>query len=216
MMELPQKRRRVLESKIWYHGTTSDQIESIKKGINSKYNMEKSTGLDFGFGFYLKATFEEAAKYIFELQEVERKMCSVQESDGILSNSMPVPIVCEFELDRPPVEYFESEMYNCCLLCKYDDEFANFVFENRVQDEAGKNLHSYDMIYGVESDSKPTTEIIKYKLGISTKEEVLNTFKKSTSMKQLYIQNQSICDIIKLRAVYTFNTPCGERKELML
>lgn len=79
-------------------------------------------------------------------------MCSVQESDGILSNSMPIPIGCEFELDRPPVEYFESEIYNCCLLCKYDDEFANFVFENRVQ----------------------------------------------------------------LRAVYTFNTPCGERKELML
>ena len=117
-------------------------------------------------------------------------------------------------LFRSPLEWFEGENYKTRIFGKYDDDFAVFVFENRTQNIYGTNQHDYDVIYGVMSDSVPTQAILEYKIGIKTKEEVLESFKKATSMKQLSLHNQKLCDIIKLSEAYTIDRITGERKEL--
>lgn len=64
------------------------------------------------------------------------------------------------------------------------------------------------------SDSVPAQAILEYKMGIKTKEEVLECFKKATSMKQISLHNQELCDIIKLKEAYTIDKTTKERKEL--
>lgn len=203
MNNIPMKRRRILAGERWYHGTTIDQLESIRKGVNATYNKQSSIEKDFGYGFYLKATYEEAAKYICELQKALGEL-------GDLSAC----IVCEFSFK--PLDIFESDRFHSKLLCRYDDEFAELVFYNRCENESGNHQHAYDIIYGVESDSVPTNEMLKYKSGLSTREQVIQTLKKSTSMKQLSIHNQEICDMLKLVAVYKVEDMATSRKELEL
>lgn len=64
------------------------------------------------------------------------------------------------------------------------------------------------------SDSVPTQMVLEYKMGIKTKQEVLASFKKATSMKQISLHNQELCDIIKLKEAYTIDIETGARKEL--
>jgi len=80
----------------------------------------------------------------------------------------------------------------------------------------GNKQHNYDIIYGVMSDSIPTIAIQEYKMGIKTKEEVLQCLKKPTSMKQISLHNQKLCDMIKLKEAYVINVETDERKELNL
>lgn len=66
----------------------------------------------------------------------------------------------------------------------------------------GENQHPHDIIFGVMSDSNPIMDIQRYKNGEISKEEVIHTFLKDTSNKQLSIHNQKICDIIKPSKAY--------------
>lgn len=127
-------------------------------------------------------------------------------------NDNDTPMILGFEFT--PLEWFEEENYNTKIFGKYDDEFALFVFENRTQNILGTKQHDYDVIYGVMSDSVPTQAILEYKMGTKTKEEVFECFKKTTSMKQISLHNQNLCDIIKLKEAYTIDKTTNERKEL--
>lgn len=98
------------------------------------------------------------------------------------------PMILGFEFN--PIEWFEGEEYQTKIFGKFDDE------------------------YGVMSDSVPTIAIQEYKMGIKTKEEVLECLKKSTSMKQISLHNQNLCDIIILKEAYIIDKETGERKEL--
>ncbi len=123
-----------------------------------------------------------------------------------------VVMVLGFEFN--PLQWFEEDVYNTKIFNKYDDDFAIFVFKNRTENIAGSKQHDYDVIYGVMSDSVPTLEIQYYKMGIKTREEVIATLKKQTSMKQLSLHSQEICDIISLKEAYILDKATGERKEL--
>ena len=122
------------------------------------------------------------------------------------------PLILGFEFT--PLEWFEGAEYNTKIFEKYDDEFAIFVFENRTENAFGSRQHNYDVIYGVMRDSIPTQAISEYKMGIKTKEEVLDSLKKATSMKQISLHNQKLCDIIKLKEAYIIDKTTNERKEL--
>lgn len=202
MKEITGKVRKVLSQQLWYHGTILSNWESFcKNGIIFDYNKETSDALDFGYGFYLAPSKERAEHYIL----------SMMQNAGFYDND-DVPMILGFEFT--PLEWFESEEYNTKIFSKYDDEFAIFVFENRINNVSGSGQHNYDVIYGVMSDTVPTQVIIEHKLGLKTKEEVLECLKTSTSMKQISLHNQSLCDIIKLKEAYTINKSTNERKEL--
>lgn len=202
MDEITGKVKKILSQNIWYHGTIFSNWDSFcKNGVIMDINRDTSDALDFGFGFYLAPSKERAENYIIGM---------LDNSGFYATNEKPMILGFEFS----PLDWFDNEEINTKILSKYDDEFAIFVFENRTQNEMGTKQHNYDVIYGVMSDSVPTQSIIKYKMGIITKEEVLDSFKKSTSMKQISLHNQSLCDIIKLKEAYVIDKTTNERKEL--
>lgn len=202
MNEITGKVRKILEQNMWFHGTVSSNWESFcKNGVLVDFNKDTSDSLDFGFGFYLAPTEERAESYIRGMME-----------NTSFYSPTDHPMILGFEFR--PIDIFEDTTYNSKILSKYDDEFAIFVFENRCENIDGSKQHNYDVIYGVMSDSVPTKAIIDYKMGIITKEDVLESLKKSTSMKQLSLHNQDICDIIKLKEAYIIDRETGERKEL--
>ncbi|MDE6435868.1 MAG: DUF3990 domain-containing protein [Lachnospiraceae bacterium] len=202
MEELTGKIRKVLSQNVWYHGTVLSNWDSFcQNGVLADINRDTSDALDFGYGFYLAPTKERAEHYILSMME-----------NSNFYNSNDIPMIMGFEFT--PLEWFESETHKTKIFEKYDDDFAIFVFENRTQNLAGTKQHDYDVIYGVMSDSVPTQAILEYKMGTKTKEEVLECLKKPTSMKQISLHNQNLCDIIKLKEVYTIDKTTNERKEL--
>src|SRR5690625_2835668 len=122
-----------------------------------------------------------------------------------------IPVVMTFDFN--PLRYFEQNtQFNTKIFERYDKEYSEFVFHNRVHNKFGKEHHDYDLIYGGLSDSLPTLLIKKFKLGQISKEETLKSLEKGTSFKQLSIHNQEICDILILKRVTNaFN---GEEMDL--
>jgi len=202
MNEITGKIRKTLSQNMWYHGTVFSNWDSFcQNGVLVDINKDTSDALDFGYGFYLAPTKERAEHYIMSMME---------NTDFYKDNDSPMILGFEFT----PLEWFEGEEYKTKILGKYDDEFAIFVFENRTENIEGSKQHDYDVIYGVMSDSVPTIAIIEYKMGAKTKEEVLESLKKATSMKQLSLHNQNLCDIIKLKEAYIIDKTTNERKGL--
>lgn len=202
MDEITGKIRKTLSQNMWYHGTVFSNWGSFcQNGILVDINKDTSDALDFGYGFYLAPTKERAEHYITGMME---------NTDFYKSDDSPMILGFEFT----PLEWFEKEEYNTKIFGKYDDDFAIFVFENRTENVEGSKQHDYDVIYGVMSDSVPTIAIMEYKMGVKTKEEVLDCLKKATSMKQLSLHNQNLCDIIKLKEAYIIDKTTNERKEL--
>ncbi len=189
----------------WYHATTLDGWESIcKLGIKVDYN--RNNELDFGYGFYLAYDQKKAEDYINRMLKYV-----IQPDLGVNIKSNPkkqIPVVIEF--DFIPSEILQHKHYNYKFLPAYDDEFAEFVFYNRMYNVDGSNQHKYDMIMGVMSDSNPPILLEKYRNGEITKNKVIEELQKSTSMKQLSLHNQEICDIIVPKRAYIVDT----KKEL--
>lgn len=202
MEEIAGKLKKTLGQNMWYHGTVYRNWQSFcENGIISDFNRDTSDALDFGYGFYLAPSKERAESYITGM---------MKNSEFYIDDDEPMVLGFEFI----PLEWFESDKYQTKILNKYDDEFAIFVFENRVENISGTKQHNYDVIYGVMRDSVPARIIQEYKMGIKTKEDVLEALKKSTSMKQISLHNQNLCDIIKLKEAYIIDKDTNERKEL--
>lgn len=202
MEEISNKIRKILSQNMWYHGTIFCNWESFcKNGVLVDINKDTSDALDFGYGFYLAPSKERAEQYILRMMD---------NTDFYTIDDIPMILGFEFNA----LELFESGNYNTKIFGKYDDEFANFVFTNRTENLSGIKQHSYDIIYGVMSDSVPTQTILEYKIGTKTKEEVLESLKKGISMKQISLHKQEICDLIQLKEAYTIDRTTKERKEL--
>jgi hypothetical protein len=186
----------------WYHATLLSYWDEIcEKGILTTYNKDTSNSLDFGYGFYLALTAIQAEKFIAQ----QLKFASVNENDR--------PLILEFSFC--PFQFFESIQYSTRILGSYDDEFATFVFKNRTQNIAGTQQHEYDLMFGVMSDALPLLLISEYSKGFKSEKEVLESLKKQTSMKQLSLHNQSICDTMHLTKAYTFSIEDCNRKETL-
>lgn len=195
-MEIPQKLQKALASSTWYHGTTLAGYQSLcEKGVIADFNA--GSELDFGYGFYLSPTAASAESYISRLPV---QQCGYD----------PLVII-EYQLD--PLAWFKSEEYNTLWLPKFNNTFAEFVLANRM-DPMSPKPHNYDAIYGVMSDSVPTILIRDYRAKLVTREETILKLQKSTSMKQLSIHSQELCDTLRLTRAYIFDPTTNERKEL--
>lgn len=172
-----------LQQQSWYHGTTLAQCKNIiLKGI--KYNYNEGTELDFGYGFYMAPKFEQAEKYIMQMLpyipgDVEDK----------------VPVVIEFEFSCTP--YVEIKTNTKFL--KYDEEFARFVLMNRMNPDSMN--HNHEFIIGVMSDSNPVADIMKLRNHEISLEEVIQNFMRWTSMEQLSLHTQDLCDKLIMKKV---------------
>lgn len=185
---LKNKTRQRLISSSWFHATTYSEWQNIcQNKIQVKHNLIRSNELDFGYGFYLTDSKERAKNYI--LQYVKNGILSPQDL-----------LVLEF--DFCPAHYQTPD--NWKVFEKYDDEFAEFVFSNRLKNIAGSKQHCYDWIYGGMTDTKPLQIMSDYRDGNITKEMAISEFQKGMSFKQLSIHSQKLCHAMQLKSATRF------------
>lgn len=173
---------RYMEQDVWYHGTTLSGWKNLcTQKVKANYNC--GTELDFGTGFYLTPKYKQAEGYIKRI---------LPYLDGENANDH-TPIVIEFELNLSKLEpkYTHEKFLN------YDERFAEFVLENRKNPD--ELIHNYDFVIGVMSDSNPAALLADYRAKLLTREELILKLQKGTSMEQLSLHNQEICDILKVR-----------------
>lgn len=170
--------KKYLSQTSWYHATTIESLENIlKNGVKHDYNIHRR--LDFGYGFYLTPKLNQAKSYI-------------QRSAPYLVDDVSKTqfVIIEFELNLSKL----IKQYKLKVFPHYNDTFAEFVFNCRKNRH--KKIHHYDMILGVMSDNNPNQLMDDYNEKIKSKKEIIELFKKWTSMEQLSLHNQDICDIL--------------------
>lgn len=176
----------------WYHGTTIQNAENIARvGVIANYNV--GSQLDFGRGFYLTHTYERAESYITRVP--------VLKADGTFTRPDEWAII-EFRINPCDILLGSINSYNYKNFPKHDRDFAEFVFQNRVNNVYNEHPHEYDVIWGVMSDNFPNQVILDYKNHLLLYDEALAKLQKPNSMKQLYISNQDICDMLIINRIY--------------
>lgn len=162
----------------WYHATSLKEWKSLCNiGICSDYNIGIST--DFGNGFYLSNDVANTERYIKNVMKYS-------------NDESFIPVIITFEFK--PIDWI-MEGYNFRHFPKYDDIFAEYVFKRRLNPDL--KILDADMTSGVTTDAKPTLLMQAYEMGEITKEEVIEAFKTGTSIRQLCLHNQVLCDKIK-------------------
>lgn len=193
-MDLSSKIASRLSSNAWYHATTLDGFHNIlEKGVLADFNRGRE--LDFGYGFYLTEKAKMAENYIARLP--------VEPGNRV---------IMEFEFT--PISWFEGDEIQTEVFDAFDERFAEFVFCNRECGASGEQAHAFDAVYGGMSDSKPTLLLAGYRAGEVSREEVIQSLQKGTSMKQLSLHNQNLCDTIKLVRAYCYDPETNAREEL--
>lgn len=186
-----------LENDKWYHGTSLSNWKKLcELGIKVDYNIGNE--LVFGFGFYMCPSLQHTERFIESV--LSNKIDVSLDIPIIKDEDKSIAVIIEFEVK--PIEWHKNDTYNFKILNKYDDEFAEFVFHNRLNNLDGENHHEYDFIFGVMSDSLPIILLQKFKNGEINKEDVIDGLKKPTSCKQISLHRQDICDIIVPTRVY--------------
>lgn len=180
-----------LNQDLWYHGTTIESAENIAaNGVIANYNIGDQ--LDFGPGFYLTDTYERAVSFI--------SRSPVLTLDGNIQPRKEWAIIT-FEFNPFDLLFLRKTQYNFCNFAKHNDEFVSFVFKNRLYSADEDKLHPYDIIWGVMSDNNPFQIIEEYQKNLIDYENAINKLKKTNSMRQLYIGNQDICDMLKIQEI---------------
>lgn len=110
---------------------------------------------DFGQGFYLSDSFEQA------MEMAER----VAEREG----AAQTPIISTFEFD-------ESAMTDGSLNVKcfgsYTEEWAEFVLRNRDR-KTPQPFHDYDIVYGPIADDSVVRQMRRFEMGSITLKELM-------------------------------------------
>lgn len=195
MTLLKKKTENILSQTKWYHGTTLSGFKNIKEsGIVADYN--NGTELDFGPGFYLAPNQSMAERFI--LKQVQYLQEQFRESGLTKFSKLDdmIPVVIEFNFC--PMQYSLDNGVEILVFEKYDELFAEFVVDNRLNAREGL-IHSSSLVYGVMSDSNPINLVFLLREGELSKEEVIQEIATNTSSsKQLSIHKQEICDILTI------------------
>lgn len=180
-----------LNHNVWYHGTTIKSAENIEnQGVLANYNRKRE--LDFGPGFYLTDSHERATSYI--------SRAPVITPEGNIETRDTWAII-EFYFNPFILLFSPNSQYRYCNFPKHDDEFANFVLKNRLCSTTDSSLHSYDIIWGVMSDNNPFQITEEYRKQLIDYETAISKLQKPNSMRQLYIGNQNICNLLKINKI---------------
>lgn len=196
-MNYGKKTRKYLNQTSWFHGTSVSGYKSIEEnGVKAFFN--KNNELDFGAGFYLAPKKRMAEDFVRRILEFKSIAIPDVDVDDI------TPVVIEFEFPQKPMDYFEGDNYQTGLYESFDEEFARFIFHNRVHNVGDIPDHGYDLIYGVMSDSNPTKLIAQFRDGQITEEDFIREImEQKISPRQLSIHNQDLCGILQVKEVHT-------------
>ncbi|HEL2384460.1 TPA: DUF3990 domain-containing protein [Streptococcus suis] len=121
---------------VWYHGTTSTQVTSLKAGIKVSHSKRNC---DFGIGFYVTSKLDQAIKW------AQRK---TKDEQPFNPDVKPVVLSYKFqESDDVETKIFEI-----------DEEYFRFVYKNRLELDAksGINIHKFAAVFGPVLDGQVT------------------------------------------------------------
>lgn len=123
----PDKRK---EKLLLFHGTTSDNVESIKTKIDIGICKKIS---DFGQGFYLTDNYEQAKVWAKKMALIKNR-----NSKGIQVEAS----IIAYEINLYKITQMNNMEYN-----DKNTKWAKFIFNCRTL-----NLHQYDVVYGPVAD----------------------------------------------------------------
>lgn len=116
-----------------YHGTNK-AFERIDLTI-SKPNK------DFGRGFYLSASYEQALNMA--------RIKTEQQEEG-------TPLVMEFEVSEDDMEKLRVRRFN-----EYSEEWAKFILANR-KNATNQQIHDYDIVIGPIANDRVGVQLWRY------------------------------------------------------
>ncbi|EEL58739.1 D-alanine--D-alanine ligase [Bacillus cereus Rock4-18] len=127
---------------VWYHGTTSLEVPSIKSRINLDACNEL---VDFGKGFYLTSNPSQAWKWASRkatIQNTQRNFLLKRAAKMPIKPHIPniaSPAVIQFEIDLELLSKLDGKVF------KEDDQWAYFILGNRFEGETiFSPLHNKD------------------------------------------------------------------------
>jgi len=179
---IPIKQLNRLNKEFWYHGTTKEKYEILKDlGPIANYNEGYPT--DFGAGFYLMESFDRAKSYIIGNTTIN----GVNDSEKC---------IIKYRLDICELLFKGNEQYTYKNFPSYNAEFAEYILDTRINIIKGLYDRPYDVVWGVMSDSYPDAIVDDLINGKISREEAILKLQKSTSSRQLFISNQTICNML--------------------
>ena len=101
---------------------------------------------DFGHGFYLSDTYEQAHSLAIQ---------KARQTNG-------EPVVTEFEFDD---SVLSSNILNVKIFNNYSEEWAQFILDNRDIEKL-QPVHSYDIVYGPIADDGVVFQLRRYQRGV--------------------------------------------------
>lgn len=101
---------------------------------------------DFGHGFYLSDTYEQAHSLAIQ---------KARQTNG-------EPVVTEFEFDD---SVLSSNILNVKIFNNYSEEWAQFILDNRDTEKL-QPVHSYDIVYGPIADDGVVFQLRRYQRGV--------------------------------------------------
>jgi len=138
-----------------YHGSYIE-IEDI--------DLEKSeAGKDFGRGFYVTKSYSQAETWA-------KRKGAKKRTNGFVTEYDFKPEICN--------------MMKLRVLCfeKYNEDWFDFILENRMNEDRDKQMHDYDVVEGPVANDEVATRIYDFQRGYITKQQFLSElkFKKPT------------------------------------
>ena len=157
---------------ILYHGSNVD-IESIDLS-------RSSVGKDFGCGFYLTASKEQA-------ERMRRRRARLYGGEMVVSS---------FEFDEKAAR--EAGM-NIKVFESYSKEWADFILANRKNDTRTQ-IHVFDIVHGPITNDDVGYQIRRLLAGLITIETFLNElkFKEGVTYQYLFATERSVQFLKKL------------------
>lgn len=111
--------------------------------------------------------------------------------------------ILEFEFNPFDVIFNGNNNYKYKNFPSHNEEFARFSLANRLYNVYNEKPHGYDIIWGVMSDNIPAKIVADVRSSTISFEDAIAKMQKPSSMKQLYIGNQEICDMLTISNVFT-------------
>lgn len=169
-----------------FHCTDEESKNNIiSNGVQYNHNIANSSSQDFGYGFYIHADLKAAKRY-----------CDNMNRRGKESLWVIMSFQVNKDLFNLNIKEFNS----------YNDEFAEFVFYNRLRNDHGEYQHPFDVVSGCMSDSNPTDVMAKFGMGKIDEDQAKEYLKKSTSAKQICLSTEKACSMLTYQGWEYYNT----------
>lgn len=186
----------LISSNYFYHGTSSNNLESIKEKISID-NKKVNKYTDFGRGFYLTDNESVAKRHAINRTRREN-LEKVSESVN--------PIVLKYEFNNEIPAELRSQIF-----LEPNNDWMNFILSNRLNKQYGEinniNGQNFDLVFGPIADGKPNMlllldEIEKGKIEVKDALERLSYItNKDIVVNQLSLHSDIIISKLVLKEI---------------